>query len=423
MKVLFLGTTGTHKVEVMRRLRETALQSRDPSLDPQDIVAESVILGLSLEDLMLESQNWTTLEPFFGKLLDRRRRLWREVFETQVLQQIENKNPQHVLLSLHGTFFRRNEFFSCLDLRLLREFDADVVITLIEDSYDIAARVAQRDEEWDTQSRVTVSDAMSWRSAEILLGDLVSAELGTKHFVFAVKHPIRTLYHLLFRRDLPIIYGSFPISMHRTVDGAPGMPEAELGCFRELFTETSTLLDPVRIDELLVKEDGTLNRRWNSTVCLQDCTSAQTQEPDVPTRDSEVLAPMIPGESDRPEGFREELGDLREVIKDHIRQRDYRLVDLSKFVIAYRPYWGGRDVPSDGVQKEVLHASRRDRLTFVFFPDQDGELDPEMAGPFEWLRQEMVYVRNSLGQIANEIQARWEQIGHQNTDQYGWATW
>src|SRR5207247_9866808 len=127
------------------------------------------------------------------------------------------EKPEHVFLSLHAVLYRDNNFFTCLDESLIAEYCPSVIVTFIDDIYDIIYRVnVQRERVLKTRSRITLPEALSWRSAEVMVGDIIArglyvdpdtlvegleipTELNNRvakpvhHFVVVVKHQSRVL--------------------------------------------------------------------------------------------------------------------------------------------------------------------------------------------------------------------------------------
>ena len=87
----------------------------------------------------------------------------------------------------------------------------------------------------------------------------------------------------------------------------------------------------------------------------------------------EVLPPGGPGQGQAP-------GRAAGDVENQIRSRDYRLVEDTSFLVAYRPVFNGKK--SDGVEAEIKHAKEFGRRVIAYHPPQDSAGDRHASSPF-----------------------------------------
>ncbi len=351
MRALVLGQTGVEKGRFLEGLVAHARRHRGLPESEEDKYAFQYARAYQLEEEIKAHGNIPTIQPFLDSLSAKGRlETWREVMKKRVLDPLEKTPAEHVFLSAHGFFYRNNHYFTAIDWPSLEAFEPTIVLTLIDDCYDVASRVSVvREKEGPrTQSEITLLEALTWRSVEISVGDLIARSLSVPHFVIPVKQPMETAHRLLLEPDVLRLYASFPISSTRKV------PDRirEINQHRALIHEKYTVFDPVCIDELrLVREDQSseILGRWPLN----------------------PVEPSVPAEEDFAPAWEEELRALEPVISAQIEERDYRLIDQSQALVAYRPFWGEKEYPAQGVEKEISHALASNRPVYYYDPPED----------------------------------------------------
>lgn len=277
--------------------------------------------------------------------------------------------PQHAFLGMHASYFRRSRFFSPIDWDEIRRLQPSGFVTLIDDAYIIHKRVRQREEIREpTQSYLKLRDILMWRSVEVLTTDMLSRNLlqprpdhiregyqAPRNDVVAVKHPPSMLHDLLFRRDQVRVYSCHPISSTRT---RPEVVQA-INTFKLKLHNEFVVFDPITIDEKIMHFPQhvigesivlTLDDRW--PIPFASCLS--------PTRAEEypVELPV------------HEVQEIQEDVDNHIEARDFRMIDQSNVLAAWRPHFGQRH--HDGVEKELTHARQVARKPrYGYHPDED----------------------------------------------------
>lgn len=411
MIVLLCGTTGLCKSQVARQLIATAESELGPHLR-QELGSRSWVKHYCVED-EIRSLGDSDLQPFLDSHhADTQREAWREAMD-RLIDKIEKEKPKHAIVSLHLVFHRDGYLFSVVDWDFLARLRPSVVVTLIDDVYDCEGRL--RRTAFPPGRLPSWQELLLWRSAEINAADQISRNLyldptyyglnkvnrlpksirsivkrRIPHFLVAVKHPVQTLYRLLFRRSILPVYASFPITRTRKGDDS----RKEIDSFRRTLHENFATLDPLAIDERRVS----IERQQGLDITIRPFQRWPMQ-----------VEPMVPGcdnldESKTVSGITETF----HILDEHIRFRDYALVDGVRqargAVVAYRPFWG-KDSIAGGVDKEITYAIAR--LVKVFAVDnplQDKErqaLARSYPGPLD---MEKVYTHApSIEKLINEF--------------------
>ncbi len=382
MRVLVLGTAGVSKREYMESVRELAL---DENLKPYGRASSSARAEqfLSLKDiekeLETEKGGYAQYGAYLGRTAQEEQQSdWSNVCG-KILDALEKVRPTHTFLLTHAVYFRKKEFRSIIDLNLIRRFRPTVILTLIDDAYDVVDRISQRERIAGTGSVCSFAEAMEWRTVETMLGDLISRNLylpddmlkgissdrsasfeelrsriaratGPKisNFVVARKHNPRMVYRFLFERWREVVYASYPITSTRPDEEAI----KEINSFRSSLHSEFTVFDPVTIDEFPI-----------STV--KEVESVKRWPMDDPKGQSVGVGNMT----------LESFKDLGDDIIFNFQARDFRLVHQSDCLVAYRPFYRGRPTPASGVDREMIQALDGGKPIFVVHdPVVDGEL-------------------------------------------------
>lgn len=320
--------------------------------------------------------------------------LWEKAFES-VLKTIgdeKNKNKD-IFINLHACFYLHNtvEYLPLTKTELLKKFQPDLFITLIDDIYDIHVRLRGRDQIFNpTYGGATTSvDAilelmriLDWRSKEIMMTKHLANELGVLDYVFAVKHSYDTLYKLIFENESKF-YIPHPISEVRRLQkrGEEEKANQIIKAIHRLESKASSefvCFLPTTIDEFRIQRrerDGQtavftpkLMSRWDSEK-YKDPTSLLFIPP--PQRESD---PLWEEESKHSEELNLLLKALSNHIEVQVSSRDHKLVEQSDFLFVYRPCFNGN--VSGGVMNEIqyymeLAGSRDEKNCFIYMPTED----------------------------------------------------
>lgn len=356
------------------------------------------------------------------------RRLWAEAAQRVVCEaDTARERGRDVFVHLHACWYqhRNRELTSFVDPFGLLDAGASPVVTLIDDVFDVRARLLDDGRLLmdDLGADATVSDRVTqaarqirfclrWRHMDIVVTELVASALaGGAHYLFAVKHPVETLRRLLYRPDLHTVYLSHPISGPRRL-----LSSAEEACRKEgehcvnEICEVANLLrwdpslvvfEPAGIDELRFLTSSIDKREYPIPVLSE-------RWPIPPATEGELVwvSPDAELEYDGRFAFDEDLSDLAterepgagastedeamdrallfgvqvvfDDMEEQINSRDHQLVDQSDSLAVYRPLFRG--VASQGVNEEVVYfahlvedeaAADSGKLAIIYSPIED----------------------------------------------------
>ena len=246
MHALFLGHTGIGKDVAVRNVANAYLNDEHglaPGLDhidsPNHLRVASVEAELQGTDAGIDVRGFLDIHNEFQA-----RQIWREAFDAALRKLQADPSEAHQFLSLHATYYRAGIIYPRADLGVIRdEFRPDMIITLIDDVYDVSSVIKAR----DTKDALRLREIATWRAVELLVGDYIAGPADIRNFVVAVKHPISVVQRLIFGQEAKRVYCAFPISRTR----AHADRRAEIDAFKTLLRATgATVFDPVTIDDL-----------------------------------------------------------------------------------------------------------------------------------------------------------------------------
>jgi len=394
MRVLFLGTAGVNKKAFVENLAEIASKAQ-----------RKVKSFLNVVDLDGEISNFQNGPAGYAAFLDNplpreRQEIWDSLFKKMVLRPF-GTNPRqlpHVFLLLHGVYYRKKDYFSHVNLSLLREFQPSVVVTLIDDAYDVANEINMREKRVATGSYCSFAEALQWRAVEIMTGDMIANYLylnpsehrvdirgleskaraffrtSIPHFVVAVKHSPEMLYRLLFERRRLCIYFSHPIT---TIQ----VDQSKVNIINKAMMTLSakyTVFVPDTIDEFPVVKKVGLSR--DEIKIIRNLRIEKGRKHFLIRRWPLRLNCKRPVAVLPPSVNLKTFLKLERIVKAHTDGRDRRIIRQGlDAMVAYRPNWGGR--PSHGVEAEMSEAAARNIPIFaVHIPKEDGEPETMLRG-------------------------------------------
>ncbi len=380
--MLVLGTAGVAKREFMQSVQDIACDKGVQPGGRSSPLAERFLMVRDVDKMVEDEKGgYAQYGVYLGSTNQQEQEeLWSAVC-TKVLEEIEEKDPRHAFLLAHGVYFRNKMFRSIVDLNLIRRFRPGIILVLIDDAHDVVARIAKKEKSEGTGSKCTFAEAIEWRTVETMLGDLLSrnlflpqsaldkifSERSTESvqqaigrfqnfvgdrvpcFVVARKHPPQMVYSLLFERWRLVVYASYPISSTRFIKSAVN----EINRFRAKLTAEFTVFDPVTIDEYpITRKRPVAIKRWSM--------------PGLKTNVNGIKSMTV-------KKFKSLETDVLRVIE----ARDFRMVDQSDCLVAYRPYYGARSAPASGVDREMLQSLGSGKPIFAVHDEGvDGELTP-----------------------------------------------
>jgi adenylate kinase len=367
VRVILAGATGVRKDHLINKILGEVLKQKNLPLDPDNVNSRKYIRYFNLEK-ELEQKYKAPLWSFLTNLNEREQHdRWSGTFES-IMTEIDRENPRHVLLSMHMTFFQSSRFFTLIDQTKLKLFRPDLFVTLVDDTYAVWQRIVSKSESQEDpgQNYLRLRDIMSWRTVEILVADLVATQLSNKNFILAVKHPVKTLFDLIFNPQKTLVYASFPISVTRE----DPIVQKEINSFRQHLHENYIALDPLTIDEKIIQ------------FILREANKKGGADPSLYYLRKESRWAFPKGHSlvddeDLPFPVKLKKDEIEEVdrdIEDNVRSRDIRLVSDVDALVGYRPYFGKH--VHEGIKTEIDFATLISKPRFLYFPEDDVEEDP-----------------------------------------------
>ncbi len=263
--------------------------------------------------------------------------LRRAAFKEIIRQAAKHK---HVVVNTHATFRWRHGLFAAFDFDQMKDFDADLYVTLLDNAENVHARLVQGHD-----IDHSLKDIMVWREEELLATEiLANIHRGYGHFYMLSRGRFsmttQTLYRLMLEPERKKVYLSFPMS--HVMD----LPDtlAEIDRFKALINDHFTTFDPGDVDEFVL--------HMTSLKALEDGKTTIDVKTDVGVttlKTADVAA--ISGD-----------------ILGQIYARDFKMVDQSDMIISLVPELpNGKPGLSSGVERELHHAFEGGREVYVIW--------------------------------------------------------
>jgi adenylate kinase len=293
-----------------------------------------------------------------GRLQSLRRSVFKDILSTC-------RTCQNVIVNTHATFRWRHGLFYAFDYDQMKELNADVYVTLVDNVDRVHWRLTR-----DGHLDHSLKDLMVWREEEILATELLSQIVGGHRRFYVVargddgpsqgdarRRPeddarrkracpephddtARALVGLLFRPQIRKAYLSFPMS--HVADSPPVM--AAIETFRREMKRRFVCFDP-----------GDLEEKYLNRLALQ-AAEAGHRSVELGPPDRRVTV---------------DTADLVSIIPDidgQIYARDFKLIDQSDMIASLIPALAdGRPALSSGVERELQHAHEATRDVFVIW--------------------------------------------------------
>lgn len=366
-RVLFLGQTGVAKQEALARLAKYCHEKFYKTCQVIDFD----------KDCLFKRKNQTNFLD--DDIHDQRREwgaAWDECFSNQISPSMAGDDD--VFLGIHGCYTRSQYGSRCvLDLQRVAKFQPTLIVTLIDDVYDMWWRTEKRARGEAWRGRPTPEHLIGGRRAEVIAADLValqcSGDRRIKNLVIAASHPCDTLAKCIYSEKLKVVYLSFPISEPRRMlarNDKTGI-EAVSRFITQAHAKQKGSSDlaftcPLAIDELpfstalgqLQTNTAEFNRdalRWNLS--------------DFWPPDERMALPADPFGEFITKDVRNAAGS----IWTDVGWRDFRLAEQADALAVFNPIFPGRDTVTGGVAVEVAFAVRFSHPIYVY---QDPTLDP-----------------------------------------------
>jgi adenylate kinase len=251
---------------------------------------------------------------------------------------------EHVLLNTHATFRWRHGLFAAFDFDQIKEFNAELYVTMLDNAESVHQRL-QRDHDIDH----TLKDIMVWREEEVLATEiLANITRGYGHFYMVSRGrkvpTTQTVYRLMFEPHRKKVYLSFP--MTHVMD----LPDtlAEIDRFKSVLNEHFTTFDPADVDEFALHAAAIRALRdGETTIVVQGAEGPMTLK----TTDVAQISGDIMGQ---------------------IYARDFKMVDQSDMIISLVPELpNGKPALSSGVERELHHAFEGGKEVYVVWTCQN----------------------------------------------------
>lgn len=353
VRVIFAGHTGLNKIRMIEVLAKQCIPSGIPkNLDDHRV--EGLIRIYDTDKEIVKHLRLGSITPFIDSFdLERQQNVWRQIFGKIMA---DSENLRDVFILAHFAYFRFGRFFSLHDLSLLKKtFKPDLLVTLTDDIFHVWGEIVRREERKKTGSYLRLREILSWRSAELVVADMVADILGVKNMYIAMKHPTETFYKLI-KTDRPIVYLCHPISKVRENEEIVN----EINSFRKKLEEKCVVLSPITIDEKII--EAILKRQ------KEECIIEKIHRWPIETDIAEKY-PIKLNLEEAKEICRKSPIDERTEIDYHLEYRDYRYIQQCDFVVAYRPFYG-RQIHS-GVLSEMRYAVDMFKEVLAYVPERE----------------------------------------------------
>src|SRR5881227_2954667 len=323
MRAIVTGQVGVDKGPYLEAVKQLALK--------QGFDLEVCHVGAMMYKEAPDVPKGRILNLPISRLNTLRRAVFKEILR-------EADKHEHVLINTHATFRWRHGLFAAFDYDQIKEYDADVYITLLDNAESVHQRL-MRDHDIDH----TLKDIMVWREEELLATEILANILrGYGHFFMISRGrnipTTQSIYRLMFERDKKKVYPSFPMS--HVMD----LPDtlAEIDRFRATINEHFVAFDPGDVDEFVLHTTA-----QRASAANEETITVQAADGPVTLKTSEVE--QISGD-----------------IMGQIYMRDFKMVDQSDMIVSYVPELpNGKPGLSSGVERELHHAFEGGKEVYV----------------------------------------------------------
>jgi hypothetical protein len=380
MLILFTGPSGLESSQALTNFIDKF--DFQASEKPHYIKVEALIISRYLADKKIEpsQKNNTVWKKFLREPYKIQEKYWDDALlkvDDQISELNKKESNPVIFLNFHACYFHRKtlEYFSLVNLPALSKHKPDIIITLIDDIYEMHHRM--RLEPGDVfYAEVTKSSSdvildymrvLDWRSKEIMTSRFIAKNLGRiPCYVFAIKHNFDIFYNLIYGKH-PTAYLSHPISEVRRLEAssesnkrnkADRLKHEILTISDELCSHFAIFL-PTTIDEFRIKMEKVGSEKFFCSTLLPRWDADQYKEPHnllYQTSGFEDRNELwVGGNTITNETTHQLLKTLSATISAQVTTRDYMLVEQSKYLILYRPLFNGNQ--SGGVEKERSYHS------------------------------------------------------------------
>jgi len=283
------------------------------------------------------------------------------------------EQTDNVIVNTHATFRWRHGLFPAFDHDLIKRFQPNLFITLVDNVDSVHLRLLK-----GHNTDHTLKDLLVWREEEILATEvLATVTHGYGCFYVTARgsttRNVEALYRLIFEPKYKKVYPSFPMTHARN---DPRIMD-EIERFRRTLADHFICFDPGDLEEKELQEQAVKaaeeNRRYVTINVLGEPVQFEV---------SQIL---------------EAAGD----INGQIYARDFKLIDQSDMIISYIPANDmGRPLISSGVERELQHAHESAKEAYVIWTSK--------AEPSPFITETATKVFRNLDEAMTHMQA----VGH-----------
>lgn len=349
----------------------------------------------------------------------------------------KSDNNKTILINITACYFHpeTQEYFSLVNINELKKLNPEMIITFIDDIFDIQYKLKKKKSGIDHHQSFTNCDVafkliryLDWRSKEIMMSRFYANQIPNckSNHIFAIKHSFKTFANLLFENKKKV-YLSHPITDIRNFQETGRLDRVsdfltELKNLSELLSESFIAFLPTTIDEYRIKNNNIndesklryypiLLKRWDLEKYknpdeLLYINEEFEDENELWINNNNGILPEKSGE------LNYLLETLHKLIGFHVTSRDLSLVEQSDLLVIFRPFFNG--TLSSGVQKErnyflsFKELNKPEMDCFVYCPQSD--LDKFYLNEFyERIKNELAVGNNliiekgmSLGTFSEE---------------------
>lgn len=377
-RVLFFGVTGVQKTGLegegaVERFAQWVHRHRNRE--------KPRVIDFEREYLFNRKVGGKEAYSFLNETQENQRAIWLRTW-SKFEADFKDDQPADLFVSIHGCVVRGHYGVrSVIDPQAVATcVHPDLIVTLLDDVYDMWWRTEHRAKGEDWLGRPTIEQLVFARRTELLIADQVAYTNApsTPNFMVSVSHPCDTLANRVYSPDPTIVYLCFPISAPKDLaaEGDHSGTKEVTAFLKRAYDEQRRNPDlvvvcPLGIDELplvFAAQDATGQNlefdrdslRWPVDTFWSSDDSLSSGPP---TRGDRTAIPVV------------QIMAAAGMIETDVGWRDYRLVEQvgeSGCLAAFNPKFRNREDLSRSVREEIRFAAG----TSVVFVFQDKDHDP-----------------------------------------------
>jgi len=308
----------------------------------------------------------TSIHVFLHAPLRRQQNVLREAIRDGICPKLGGADLN--IINLHATLLCAGIPTFPSQIESIRPIEPDIMFTLLDDVYACKARLEKNGYPF------RFSQLLNWRQIECGIVDQFAQVLDIDNVYFAAKHPRITAYWRIFDPKRPRVYSASQITESRKSDEHI----AEIEKHRRQLHKCHVLFDPLTLDDRLLINDipeevGSTafqieqKERWPC-----DLSDLGDDYMSLVVEDQSLFPLSVEVQEGQALRKPAEKNSRRNTIDVQIRYRDFRYIDQSDVVSAYRPCLNGHE--SSGVAAEKTYAAfSAERPVVEYSPQADLE--------------------------------------------------